>query len=297
MDQLFHLLESSCKCINATGLRGSSGAFMGAQAADKTGQTILFVVASDRQAELAAFALRLFTGLPVIHYPAFDIPPYTPLSPDQVTIAERLSVLYRLLTSDGPLILVASCESLLRRVIPKSNLSQAVELVVSGEEIDQYGLVRHLTANGYESISLVQSVGDFSVRGGIVDIFAPGYDTPLRLDFFGDTVESLRTFEPISQRSLADLDEAVILPASNILLPAPGSEESGRFLNRLQTAAEKFNWPTDGVSTIWEKVNSGHRFPGIESLLPLFYDEYLASLFPQDYLPANTLIFVSGPSE
>jgi transcription-repair coupling factor (superfamily II helicase) len=270
---------------------------MGAQSADRTGQTILFVVPSERQAELAAIDLRLFSDLPVIHYPAFDIPPYTPLSPDQVTIAERLSVLYRLLTSDGPLILVASCESLLRRVIPKSNLSQAVELVVSGEEIDQYGLVRHLTVNGYESVSLVQSVGDFSVRGGIVDIFAPGYGTPLRLDFFGDTVESLRTFEPISQRSLADLDEAVILPASNILLPAPGSEESGRFLNRLQTAAEKFNWPTDEVSSIWEKVNSGRRFPGIEFLLPLFYDEELASPCPTDYLPENTIIFIADPAE
>ncbi|MBE9520542.1 MAG: transcription-repair coupling factor, partial [Proteobacteria bacterium] len=297
MDELLHLLESGCKLINATGLRGSSGAFIGAQAADNTGQSILFVLPSERQAELAAVDLRLFTDLPVIHYPAFDIPPYTPLSPDQVTVAERLSVLYRLLTSDGPLILVASCESLLRRVIPKNNLSQAVELVMSGEEIDQHGLVRNLTANGYESVPLVQSVGDFSIRGGIIDIFAPGYDSPLRLDFFGDTVESLRSFEPISQRSLAELNEADILPASNILLPAPDSEESKKFRSRLQTAAESLNWPADGVSIIWEKVSSGQRFPGIEFLLPLFYDEAPACPCPMDYLPENTIVFIADPDE
>jgi transcription-repair coupling factor (superfamily II helicase) len=222
-------------------LRGSGGPFVGANTAARTGQSILFVVPSERQAELAAIDFRLFTDLPVIHYPGFDIPPYTPLSPDQVTVAERLSVLYRLLTSGGPFILVASCESLLRRVIPKSNLNKTVELVISGEEVNLHGLVRSLTVNGYESVSLVQSVGDFSIRGGIVDIFAPGYDMPLRLDFFGDTIESLRTFEPLTQRSIAELEEAVILPASNILLPAPDTEENERFLNRLQATAENLN--------------------------------------------------------
>jgi transcription-repair coupling factor (superfamily II helicase) len=216
MDELFHLLESKRKPIDVSGLRGSSGTFIAAQAASTTGCSILFVTPSERLAELAAQDLRLFTDLPVIHYPGFDIPPYTPLSPDQVTVAERLAVLYRIFTTEGPLIMVASCESLLRRVIPKSRLNQAAELVINHEEIDQHALIRSLTANGYESLSMVQSVGDFSVRGGIVDIFAPGYDIPLRLDFFGDTVESLRTFDPVSQRSLADLDEAVILPASNI---------------------------------------------------------------------------------
>jgi transcription-repair coupling factor (superfamily II helicase) len=297
MDQLFHLLESQCKLINASGLRGSSAAYIGARVADQVARTILFVVPSERLAELAAVDLKLFTDIPVIHYPAFDIPPYTPLSPDQVTVAERLSVLYQLLILEKPVILVASCESLLRRVMPKNSLSRSVELVINGEEIDRQSLARNLTANGYESVSLVQSVGDFSIRGGIVDIFAPGYDTPLRLDFFGDTVESLRTFEPVSQRSLNELDEAVILPASNILMPAPDSRESEQFLSRLHSTAETLNWPVNAVSIIAEKVNSGRRFPGIEFLLPLFYNEGLSCPCPTDYLHENTIVFIADPDE
>ena len=297
MDELLHLLESGCKLIHATGLRGSSGSFIGARTVTRTGKTVLFVLPSERQAELAAQDLRLFTDLPVIHYPGFDIPPYTPLSPDQVTVTERLAALYHLFTATGPFILVASCESILRRVIPKNILSQAVELVINGEEIDQHGLVRSLTANGYESVSLVQSVGDFSIRGGIVDIFAPGYDTPLRLDFFGDMVESLRTFNPLSQRSLNEIDEAVLLPASNILLPAPDSKEYEKFLNRIQTAAESLNWPPDGVAAICEKVSSGQRFPGIEFFLPLFYDEGRGCPCPMHYLPEDTIVFIADPAE
>jgi transcription-repair coupling factor (superfamily II helicase) len=296
MDELFHLLESKRKPIDVSGLRGSSGTFIAAQAASTTGCSILFVTPSERLAELAAQDLRLFTDLPVIHYPGFDIPPYTPLSPDQVTVAERLAVLYRIFTTEGPLIMVASCESLLRRVIPKSRLNQAAELVINHEEIDQHALIRSLTANGYESLSMVQSVGDFSVRGGIVDIFAPGYDIPLRLDFFGDTVESLRTFDPVSQRSLADLDEAVILPASNILFPSTGSDESEVLQDRFRSLAENFNWADDAVSMILEKINSGHRFPGVEFFLPLFYGESQECPCPTNYLPDNTSVFISDPT-
>ena len=157
--------------------------------AEKSQRSLLFISPSERLAELAAHDINLFTKLPVIHYPGYDIPPYTPLSPDQTTVADRLNTLYRLFTDNQPVIIVASCESLLRRVIPKSTLGSLAELIINGEETEQEKLIHRLAELGYEHLSLVQATGDFSVRGGIADIFPPGYDAPLRLDFFGDTVD------------------------------------------------------------------------------------------------------------
>ncbi len=297
MDELLSLLAADHKRINLTGLHGSSDAFVAAHIAANTKRPLLFITPSERQAELAVQDIGLFSSLPVILYPGFDIPPYTPLSPDQTTVAERLSTLYRFLTDDGPLICVASCESLLRRVMPKNKLGSLAELVLRGEEVDQKNLSLRLAGLGYEHVSLVQTIGDFSVRGGIVDIFPPGYEAPLRLDFFGDTVESLRTFDPISQRSLAEIDEAVILPGSNILFPTVESADYAKIQSRFLKAAETLNWPHDEVDALLEKIGSSRRFPGIEFFLPLFYSDKHNCPCPLQYLTENTIVFMSDPIE
>ena len=297
MEELLSQIAAGHKSINLTGLLGSSYAFVAARIAAATKRPLLFIAPSEHQAELAVQNISLFSSLPVILYPGFDIPPYTPLSPDQTTVAERLNALYRLLTSDDPVILVASCESLLRRVMPKSRLGSLAELVIRGEDVEQDALIRSLVDLGYENVSLVQAIGDFSVRGGIVDIFPPGYDAPVRLDFFGDTVESLRTFDPISQRSIMTIDEAVILPASNILFPPVASAQYVRIQSRFQEEAETLNWPPDALDALLEKISSGQRFPGIEFFLPLFYGDQGGCPCPLQYLPENTLVFVVDPIE
>ena len=170
--------------------------------------------------------LKLFTSLPIFTYPGYEIPPYTPLSPDPLTTAARLSTLYRLKESPHPFIMVVSAEALMRRTLPARVLSDNAELLLADEECDRDELLKKLTDLGYEQVNLVQSVGEYSVRGGILDIFPPSFltggelhITPLRLDFFGDTIESLRGFNPMTQRSIAELDEAIILPASDICYP------------------------------------------------------------------------------
>jgi transcription-repair coupling factor (superfamily II helicase) len=297
MDELLSLLAADQKRINLAGLQGSSYAFVAARIGAKTKRPLLFIAPSERQAELAVQDISLFSSVPVILYPGFDIPPYTPLSPDQATVAERINALYRLLTTDEPVILVASCESLLRRVMPKNTLGSLAELVIHGEDVEQDGLIRRLVALGYENVALVQAIGDFSVRGGIVDIFPPGYEAPLRLDFFGDTVESLRTFDPISQRSIMEIDEAVILPASNILFPLVVSAQYARIQSRFQMAAENLNWPLDALDALLEKISSGRRFPGIEFFLPLFYSDPHDCPSPLQYLAENTIVFIADPLE
>lgn len=297
MDDLLGLLATGHQQINLAGLQGSSNTVVAALLAEKAQRPLLFITPSERLAELAVQDISLFTGLPVILYPGFDIPPYTPLSPDQTTVAERLSTLYRLLTDEKPLIVVASSESLLRRVIPKNTLGSLAELIITGEDVEQEPLIRRLADLGYEHLSLVQAIGDFSVRGGIVDIFPPGYEAPVRLDFFGDTVESLRTFDPISQRSIQEIDEAVILPASNILFPRVESENFARIQYRFQNEAKKLNWPFDAVDALLDKISSGQRFPGIEFFLPLFYSAEHGSPSPLQYLADNTIIFFSDAVE
>jgi len=297
MEKLLDLLATGRRRISLAGLLGSSDALVAGFLSENLHRPLLFITPSEQLAERAVQDLSLFTSLPVIHYPGFDIPPYTPLSPDQATVAERLHALYRLHTVDGPLILVASCESMLRRVMPKKVLGSVVELVISGEEVEQNGLVLRLSGLGYEHVALVQTVGDFSVRGGILDIFPPGYEAPIRLDFFGDTVESMRIFDPISQRSLKAIDEAVILPASNILFPPVDSEEYARLQNRFQDAAETFNWPLDQADILQEKISSGRRFPGIEFFLPLFYSDELKCPSPAQYLSEKTIVFFADSLE
>jgi transcription-repair coupling factor (superfamily II helicase) len=150
---------------------------------------------------------------------------------------------------------------------------------------------------GYEHISLVHAIGDFSVRGGIVDIFPPGYEAPVRLDFFGDTIESLRTFDPISQRSIQEIDEAVILPASNILFPRVESENFARIQYHFQNEAKRLNWPFDAVDALLDKISNGRRFPGIEFFLPLFYNDKQSIPCPLQYLAANTVVIFSDAIE
>jgi transcription-repair coupling factor (superfamily II helicase) len=280
--------------VDVTGLRGSSAAMLAAWTADSLQRPVLCVVPSERQAELFAQDVKLFTALPIIAYPGYDIPPYTPLSPDPETITARLSTLYRLVSDSRPAVTVTTCEALLRRILPKGILTGFAELVIRGEEVDQEGLRQRLITLGYEHVSLVQNVGDFSFRGGIVDVFPPGFTAPVRLDFFGDTVESLRTFDPISQRSTGELAEAVFLPASSILFPAPDSARDRELLERFRSQGQTCGWDKDKQDLIFAQIQSRRRFPGIEHFLPLFYESL--SLVT-DFLAANTVVFSVDPPE
>lgn len=248
--------------------------------------------------------LRLFTDKLILTYPGYEIPPYTPLSPDQRTTASRLSTLYHLRESDAQFFVITSIEALMRRVIPTRVLSSSVELVMAQEEVDQTILIENLIQLGYDKVALAQTVGDFSVRGGIIDIYPPPFLTenntfhegPLRLDFFGDTIESLRSFNPFTQRSTGELGEAVLLPVNDILFT--GKESSGHLhtLNTMGSLAVEEEWDQTAVEQLRNHLRNHHRFPGIEFYLPLFYQEEkhpTSSVF--DYLPDQTHLVILEP--
>ena len=297
---LFSMLHSE-ESIQVAGLRGSSPAWLSSLIADR--QTCCCVLADEHLVPIFEQDLRLFTDHRILIYPGYEIPPYTPLSPDQQTTAARLATLYHMREGSGRKILITSAEALMRRVLPVAVLSRSAELIVRGEDCDQHQLRQSLQVLGYEQVALVQTVGDFSVRGGILDIFAPPFllDTgiihegPIRLDFFGDTVESLRSFEPISQRSTAELSEATILPVHDLVIAkdrATGSRLARRFRQEGQAGA----WSESETEQIAEKIATGRRFAGMEFFLPLFYEaEKAKSATVFDYLPSDTTFILVDP--
>ncbi|WP_163336977.1 transcription-repair coupling factor [Desulfopila sp. IMCC35008] len=293
-------LEES-NVLRVSGLRGSAPAWLSGQLS--ASRSCCCILPDEHLVPIFEQDLRLFTGEQVVVYPGYEIPAYTPLSPDQQTTAARLSTLYHLHEHPGKKTVVTSIEALMRRVIPANILSSAAELILAGDSCDRDLLITTLTKLGYEQVSLVQSVGDYAVRGGILDIYPPPFitekdtvhDGPLRLDFFGDVVESLRVFNPITQRSTDELTEAVLLPVHDVVID--------RHLDRQASIARRFkkqgisdNWSEDETARMVDRIATGRRFAGMEFFLPLFYGDNstpTSSVF--DYLPEDMLFILIEP--
>jgi transcription-repair coupling factor (superfamily II helicase) len=287
--------------LNVAGLRGSSPALISALS---TSGPCCCILPDEHQVSLFEQDLRLFTTIQILVYSSYEIPPYTPLSPDHQTTAARLSTLYCLLENKERFFLITSVEALMRRVMPGRILTGIAELIITGEECDQEQLTAALVMAGYERVALVQRIGDFSIRGGIIDIFPPPFpvdqgiiqEGPVRLDFFGDTVDSLRMFDPRSQRSEKELAEMTILPVSDILYPQKNSPAQKRILKNLHDASVTHHWDRFQTEQIHDHIVQNRRFAGMEFFLPLFSQDSgktTSSVF--DFLPGNTRLVIVDP--
>jgi len=292
------LLNQDARIIS--GLRGSAVAWFCATSAPD--RPVCCIVPDEQMTDGLERDLMLFADRPVISYPGYEIPPYTPLSPDQHTTASRISTLFHLTQSNDPFILVISIEALLRRVMGKTVLQNQAELIMEGEECDLSDLQTSLVTMGYESVSLVKSYGDFSVRGGVVDIYPPPFylpdgsllDSPIRLDFFGDFIESIKPFDPLNQRSQGRCEEAVILPVSDALLPVDDESGLRKLSNQWLELSENSGWSSEKSHELAERIRSGRRFAGIEFFLPLFCGaETSATVL--DFLPDNSGLLIIEP--
>jgi len=282
--------------LDVSGLAGSSGALFLARAADQLQKTVCCIVPADEQLEIIARDTALFTSTQVLIYPSFEIPPYTALAPDPATTGSRLSTLYQLQENARPFIVFTSAEAVLRRVIPRQFLNNHCELVIRDEETDRDQLINALTEAGYQNCDMVRQIGDMAIRGGIIDIFSPSAgDTPLplRLDFFGDTVESIRTFDPVSQRSKGEREEAVLLPATDLLFPGAGDRKS--WLTFLDKETRGFSWSDEEQRHIIDQLQAHIPFAGCEFFLPLLYDYRHKTQTFFDYLPTDTLMVTLDP--
>jgi transcription-repair coupling factor (superfamily II helicase) len=203
--------------------------------------------------------------------------PFEADSPDSRTIGERMRFLYSLITGT-PGIYVVPAQALMQKLPPWDLFADSVKTITAGTQIGPESLVAALVAAGYESASLVTRMGEFSRRGGIIDFFSPLHANPIRMEFFGDAIESLREFDPETQRSIAEIKEAVVLPVRELIINEKGIEQ---FRRRMDDEA------------LIDQVRKGALPPGGEFLAPFFYD--MESLFR--YLPENSLFALIEPDD
>jgi len=210
-----------------SGLWSSSKAMFLTGLFEKSGQSIFVITPDSETADTLLTDLRFFSWLSASHpaifsFPYWEILPYDTIPPHTEITHVRMSG-YRALLSDTQGIFVIPANSIIQRVITPVILKRLVKKLHTGMEIEKDALAAHLVDIGYEPSDLVSSRGTFSLRGGIVDIFSPGEDNPVRLEFFGDTIESLRSFDPQTQRSVKQIDSVIIMPAKeppHLVIPA-----------------------------------------------------------------------------
>ncbi len=200
--------------------------------------------------------------------------------------------------------MVTSIEALLRRIMPINLLTSVAEYLMAGEECDQDDLLKKLTYLGYDKVALVHSVGDFSVRGGIIDIHPPPFliesgtlhEGPIRLDFFGDTIESLRSFDPFTQRSTGEISEATLLPVTDLLFDYSSPNIRKTLAKRFEQHGEEFHWDSVETARLMERMTSGQRFAGMEFFLPLFFGHLSPpSSSVLEFLPKEAVILLVDP--
>ncbi len=229
----------------------------------------LAVVCRDgpRMQQLAR-ALEFFApDLPVLQFPAWDCQPYDRVSPHGGILAQRLTTLARLSRlagSDKPLIVLTTVNAIVQRVPARETIAAQALSVAPGHVVPMDSIVSWLEHNGYNRSSTVREPGEYAVRGGILDLFPAGLDQPVRFDFFGDSLESIRSFDAETQRTLLDMRSLDLVPISEFQLV---TETIRRF--RMGYVAA-FGAP-ERDDPLYEAVSEGRRHPGMEHWLPLFY--------------------------
>lgn len=264
-------------------LAGTPTGFLPWMLADlaRAGGMAVFVAPDEAAMRAIASTASYFAPeLDILSYPAWDCLPYDRASPTLRVMAERLATLHALQSkSDKPRLLVTTVNAATQRALTPFRIRQLVARLAPGERIGLDKLATLLQANGYVRVDTVHDAGEFAVRGGLVDLFPSG-EQALRLDFFGDEIESLRTFSPEDQRTTGRVDSFTLLPASEALLD---EESIKRFRGRYR---ETFGANATG-DPLYQAISDGRRLAGMEHWLPLF-EERLETLF--DHLPDAAVI-------
>ncbi len=252
-----------------------------ALARESEGRPAVFVHVARDAARSAAFREALRFANPEIEtldIPGWDCQPYDRVSPHAAVVARRMTALSRLARSSSsaerPRIVTTTADCLLQRVPPRKTTAAESFSAAPGNVVKLDELAHWLGANGFLRASTVRETGEYAQRGGLIDLFPPGLPAPIRLDFFGDTLESIRSFDPETQRATGQLRALDLTPMSEVRLT---SDAMRRFR---QNYATLFGGQTRG-DALYEAVSEGRRYHGMEHWLPLFY-ERLDTLF--DYL-------------
>jgi len=263
------------------GLHGSSVALALLSAARTHDGIVLVLTRSSHQAQRLEQDVHLFSDgdLPVFHFPDHETLPYDAFSPHPDIIAERLATLASLAQLKRGLLIVPVA-TLMQRLPPRSHaLGRNIQLQ-SGQRLVIDNFRRQLQQAGYNHADPVYQAGQFAVRGSVIDLFPTGRKLPLRIDLFDEEIDSLREFDPESQRSVAELQRFEMLPAREY----PCDDDS--FNNFRKAFRYRFAVDTRNV-TLYQDLRHGMHPQGLEQYLPLFFNNTESLL---DYLPAKPLV-------
>ncbi|MBU6499777.1 MAG: transcription-repair coupling factor, partial [Rhodospirillales bacterium] len=254
-----------------------------ARRAAEHGGPLLHVARDDQRMARLAEALAFFApATETLRFPAWDCLPYDRVSPNPELVSERIATLAHLLEKPvGPRIVLTTVNALVQRVPPRHVFHGSARTLAEGGTVQPEELVRFLEANGYGRAGTVMEPGEYAVRGGIIDLFPAGLAEPVRLDLFGDTIESLRSFDPTTQRSGARLGRVVLRPVSEVFLDKPG-------ISRFRAAWRELFGQDAAADPLYLSITEGRRHPGMEHFVPLFHDAMETLV---DYLPGLSASF------
>ncbi len=240
------------------------------QAEEGQGEEIVFVARDGQRAADVEAAFAFFAPwADVLHIPAWDCLPYDRVSPSNDVLANRISALSDLArgeVNDRPRLIIITPNTLMQRVPSRAYMAEQVKRIAPGQRVNMDELIGWLNGNGFQRTPTVREAGEYAVRGGILDLYAPGDDNPVRLDFFGDTLETLRSFDASSQRTLEQYKSLLLSPMSEVTLdPTTIARFRTNYLTAFGAATHE--------DALYAAVSEGRRYAGLEHWLPLFFEK------------------------
>ncbi|SEH25511.1 transcription-repair coupling factor [Rhizobium sp. NFR12] len=250
----------------------------------RAGQSVAYVLSDgQRMPDLEQMLSFVAPEIPVLSLPAWDCLPYDRVSPSADVSARRLAALSGLIAhakKPHPAIVLVTVNAMLQKIAPASVIESLAFSAKPGNVIRMDDIAARLERNGFDRVSTVREVGEFAVRGGILDVFVPGSEEPVRLDFFGDTLETIRSFDPASQRTTGQARSLDLNPMSEVTL-TPDT------ISRFRTNYLSLFGAANRDDALYQAVSEGRRYAGMEHWLPLFYEK-LETAF--DYLSGFRIV-------
>ncbi len=273
------------------GLNAASTAILVSELVKKQDRPILILAA--RQDIITQLAQNLSFFVPkferkAVIFPEIQAGIYSGVAQNKRQVAEIMQGLFRI-NNDNPGIIMASIQTALKRRIPKAVLEQHTILLRSHTELDETEFKAKLLQMGYTQAPEVDTPGTFAIRGGIIDVYSPAHPFAIRIERFGDEIDEIRSFDPDSQKTIEKRADAVIIPASEIVMASENIEHA---VEKMSAWADALEVPSQVLRKNREQIEERVLFWGIQAVMPAYY-ESLDSLF--DYIPKNTLILWLEP--
>ena len=236
------------------------------RAAEHDGTLLHIARDESRMIRLADLLGYFAPEIEVLRFPAWDCLPYDRVSPNPAVVSERIATLARLLEApEGKRIVLTTVNAAIQRVPPRAVFQGASLSLKAGSMVKPEKLTSYLEQHGYGRADTVMEPGEFAMRGGIIDIFPSGEGDPVRLDLFGDTIESIRRFDPATQRSTEKATGFSLRPVSEVALDTDS-------VARFRTNWRDLYGQGSASDPIYEAISEGRRYPGMEHWVPLFHE-------------------------